>query len=104
MIENKFKYILTALAISAPLSCLAHEPPFSGVVPKPPIHPYTYFGPQSTPMDLQQMRYLRDKYGTRMEKQGRETRGYIPYEPPAGHGIRPTGHRTYFMNIPRGDI
>lgn len=101
MIEKKFKSILAVLAISAPLSCLANEPPFSSVVPKPPIHPYTYFGPQSTPMDLQQIRYLRDKYSTKMERQGRETRGYIPYEPPKAQGIRPTGHKTYFMNIPQ---
>jgi len=100
MIEKKFKSILAALAISAPMSCPAHEPPFSGVVPKPPIHPYTYFGPQSTPMDLQQMRYIRDKYEWKMERQSESGRRYVPYEPPPGPGIRPTGHRTYFMNIP----
>lgn len=100
MFEKKFKSILAVLAISAPLSCLASEPPFSNVVPKPPIHPYTYFGPQSTPMDLQQMRYLRDKYEWKTERQGGSGRRYMPYEPHPGPSIRPTGHRTHFMNIP----
>jgi hypothetical protein len=32
------------------------------------------------------------------------TNRYRPYErTDSGTGIRPTGHRTYFMQIPRGD-
>lgn len=87
------------LALILASECSA-APPFTGVMPKPPIHPYTYFGPQSTPMDLQQMRYLRDKYQDTRVKQQQNPRGYIPYEPWPGPGIRPTGHRTYFMNMP----
>lgn len=98
------KKALVIFTLSIPPNCVAQSLPFAGVTPRPPIHPYTYFGPQSTPMDLQQMRYLRDKYETKIEGQGRGARGYIPYEPPPSPGIRPTGHRTYFMNIPRGDI
>lgn len=103
MVENKFKNALALLLFLAPANCLAQSPPFSGTAPRPPIHPYTYFGPQSTPMDLQQMRYLRDKYQEGSKPQWHQKhpgRGYIPYEPPPGPGIRPTGHRTYFMNIP----
>ena len=101
MVEKKFKNTMAILFFLVPLNCLAQSPPpFSNVEPRPPIHPYTYFGPESTPMDLQQIRYLRDKYEWKKEKQGRSDRRYMPYDPPPGPGIRPTGHRTYFMNIP----
>lgn len=87
------------LALILASECSA-APPFTGVMPKPPIHPYTYFGPQSTPMDLQQMTYLREKYEFQQQQQQQNRRAYIPYVPQNPNGIRPTGHKTYFMNMP----
>lgn len=92
--------LLLVLLLAAP--CNAAGPPFSGITPKPPIHPYTYFGPQSNPLDLQQMNYLREKYEFQQQQQQQQQnkRAYIPYIPQNPHGIRPTGHKTYFMNLP----
>jgi hypothetical protein len=95
----KWILIVCTILISSPL-CAA-EPPFSNLTEKPSIHPYTFINPGSNPLDYQQMKYLRDKYENQQKpKHYQPSQKNVPYTQEKHQGIRPTGHKTYFMNLP----
>lgn len=73
-------------------------PPFSEIYRKPNIHPYTFIGPSNNALDYQQMFYLEDKFN--LYKDVRKNRLKNEYKPFNNNssGIRPTGHKSYFMN------
>jgi hypothetical protein len=77
------------------------SPPFADIYRKPNVHPYTYLGPFSNALDYQQMFYLEDKYNS-MNKDVHKNQVNRKYAPHINNspGIRPTGHKSYFMNIP----
>lgn len=77
--------------------------PFSDLHRRPNIHPYTFIGPQSNAMDYQQMFYLEDKYKySSKQNSSANKQNNLRYIPPTPiyQGIRPTGHRSYFMTLP----
>jgi hypothetical protein len=85
------------------------QPPFSNLYRRPSVHPYTFISPDNNAMDYQQMFYLQNKsenilnqnfinnkqnYQNHYQNYNIITYGITTY------GIRPTGHKTYFMNLP----
>jgi len=82
------------------------QPPFSNLHSRPNVHPYVSLGPFNDAMDYQQMFYLTEKNDAtrgeitneRVKRQAREEKRSVQQGCHAG--IRPTGHKTYFMNLP----
>jgi hypothetical protein len=97
------RIILFILILLTPKTCLS-QPPFSNFYRRPNIHPYTFININSNAMDYQQMFYLRDKYediNVKNNSYNKNKKQQI-YVNPNIHTntIRPTGHKTYFMNLP----
>lgn len=98
--KNAGCYLLALILVSS--DCLA-SPPFSEQTRKQVLSPYLFLDPT---FNCPYWRWMQEERKEE-EKKICQHRGYQtrPYErPQASVGIRPTGHKTYFMNVPIGRI
>lgn len=80
------------------------QPPFANIYRRPNVHPYTFISPDSNAMDYQQMFYLQNKteiISSENQKNKVQNNNFKTYNFQKTYNtIRPTGHKTYFMNLP----